>query len=71
MAGSDLSAITAGIQFGSVAVAMLSTFAALVIVLVVYKGALIVLRLVGGGVSVSEYSKGSRSEWDSFLVNIV
>lgn len=48
MAGPDLSAVTAAIDFSSVVVAMLSTFAALAGAVMAWKGAKIVLITVSG-----------------------
>ena len=66
MAGPDLSVVTAAVDFGSVVAAVVSVFAALVVVFVAWKGAKMVLCAVGGGGGTSFKNSIVRDAWEGY-----
>lgn len=69
MAGPDLSLVTAAIDFGSVVSAVVGSFAALVVVVIAWKGAKMVLLSIGVSTpgKLGNYSESLRSDWDLFF----
>ena len=62
MAGPDLSLLVSSVNFGTVTVAILAVFAALVVVLVAWKGARMVLMAVSGRVDVYKWDGNTDVE---------
>lgn len=66
MAGPDLAVVMSAVDLGSVVVAMTATFAAIVVVVVAWKGARLVLRSISHGESLPALPIASDG-WRSFV----